>query len=194
MITYLIGGGPSAADLDTDALPKGFRIGVNDAAFHKPCDIFFTNDHGYALGIRGKIESFPGPRHLSIRHRHMPLFKDWDATVWQRMASNEPVLKAGQLSSGDHGVPGCSGYVAMNLAVQLGATKIILFGYDFAPVYTYFFNDDPYPRVRIPEVIASFRKIAPWYARKGIDIYNANPNSNIDVFQKITHEEARLIT
>jgi hypothetical protein len=190
VIVYLIGGGPSAADLNTNMLRGGLRIGVNDAAFHLPCDAFFSNDHGYCLGIRDKIEAFPGERHLAVRRRFFERFSNWDATIWQRMDEANPCTTSLQLSSGPHGTPGCSGYVAMNLAAQKGATTIVLFGYDFQAEYRYFFSSDPYPRVEIPGVIESFRKVAPWYRERGITVLNANPASAIDAFPRITHQEA----
>jgi hypothetical protein len=189
MIVYLIGGGPSAGALDTAALKGGYRIGINDAAFHKPVDSFFSNDHGYALDIRDKILSLPVPVHLAIRQRFTHLFDDWPATIWTRRDDKEPCTRPGELSSGPAGTPGCSGYVALNLAAQFGASKIILFGYDFQDDYSYFFAGT-YPRVRIPEVRDSLRAVASWYRRKGIEIFNANPQSAIDAFPRITHEEA----
>lgn len=189
MIINLIGGGPSAEDLDTSRL-KGLRIGINDAAFHKPCDVFFTNDHGYALRIRQQIEGFPGPRHLAVRQRFFERFRNWDATIWRRVDQIEPATRSVELSSGPAGTPGCSGYVAINLAAQLGAKTVLLFGYDFHPVYRCFFSPDPYPRISVPEVVESFRKVAPWYKRRGVRVLNANPDSAIDAFPKITHEEA----
>lgn len=115
------------------------RIGVNDAAFHKPCDAFFSNDHGYCLGIREKIEGFSGERHLAVRYRHSERFEGWQVQIWRRVDEREPILKRGELSSGERGTPGCSGYVALNLAAQIGAKTIVLFGYDFEDDYRYFF-------------------------------------------------------
>jgi hypothetical protein len=189
VIITLIGGGPSAADLDAAHIP-GLRIGVNDAAFHKPCDLFFTNDHGYALGIRQQIEAFPGERHLNIRHKHQHQFEGWPVTIWRRVEEREPTTDGMRLSSGPGGTPGCSGYVALNLAMRLGAKTIVLFGYDFDSAYHYFFSADPFPRKDIPGVIESFRMVAPWYRKRGIKVLNANPASAIDAFERITHAEA----
>src|SRR5688572_19351733 len=144
--TWIIGGGPSAGPVDPIRFKgRGVVLGVNDAAFHKPgCDAFFTNDHGYALDIRGKIEAFPGERHLAIRQRFLCRFEGWQATVWHRVDEREPCTRALRLSSGPAGTPGCSGYVALNLAAQMGARRIVLFGYDFDDDYQYFFDDRPY--------------------------------------------------
>lgn len=188
--TYIIGGGPSAAGLDTMRLNGGVRLGVNDAAFHKPCDAFFSNDHGYALRSRDKIEAFAGERHLAIRLKFFGRFLGWDARLWQRRDWQNPSIVPGSLSSGPEGTPGCSGYVALNLAAQMGAKRIVLFGYDFDADYRYFFSDEPHMRVCVPEVIASFRDVAPWYAKKGIRILNANLKSAIDAFPRFGHAVA----
>ncbi len=188
-VIFLLGGGPSAADIDVRGLP-GFVIGVNDAAFHKPCHAMFSNDHGYALGIREKIEAYPGERHLAVRWKFRGRFEGWQARIWRRWDWNNPARSDGDLSSGPTGTPGCSGYVAMNLAAQMGARTIVLLGYDFHEDYRYFFSDAPYPRVRVPEVIRSFREVAPWYRDNGIEVLNANPGSAIDAFPRITHDEA----
>lgn len=188
--TYIIGGGPSAAGLDTARLVGGIRLGVNDAAFHKPCDVYFSNDHGYALRTKDKILAFPGERHLAVRPQFMTKFAGWDARLWQRWDWEWPSRRPDALSSGPVGTPGCSGYVALNLAAQMGARRIVLFGYDFDRDYRYFFSRDPYPRVKIPEVIASFRQVAPWYIRQGIEVINANPASAIDAFPRLSHAEA----
>lgn len=191
----IIGGGPSAADLDTSTLKPAFVIGVNDAAFHKPCDAFFSNDHKYALRTMRQIETYPGERHLSVKSRALHLFRNVRSTVtiWERLYSGCPTLKRGRLSSGGHNTPGCSGYVALNLAAQMEANRVILFGYDMDDDYRYFFSETPYPRIKVPQVRGSFDKVAPWYRERGIEILNANPDSRIGAFPKITHEEAYAI-
>lgn len=189
---YIIGGGPSAGSFDTSLLPMdSLRIGVNDAALHKPCDIFFSNDHNYVLGIKASVLAFPGGNvHLSVFQRHHHLFAGWPVCLWRRMHLSAPTLEPNQLASGGHGTPGCSGYVALNLAAQLGARRIVLIGYDFHDSYTYFFDDRPFPRRDVPGVRASFRAVAPHYAQLGIEVLNASPGSAIDAFPIITHEAA----
>lgn len=190
--TFIIGGGPSAGPLDTGALAGlGVRLGVNDAALHKPVDAFFSNDHNYALGARAAIDALGVPVHLSVWHRNWCQFEDWpSATIWRRIHSAEPAMMPGCLSSGPHGTPGCSGYVAINLAVQMGARRIVLFGYDFHETYSYFFSNALHDRRDIPGVIRSFREISPIYRKCGIEIVNTNSGSAISAFEKMPHHEA----
>jgi hypothetical protein len=192
---FLIGGGQSALEVEVRRLRPlrqgGVIIGINDAAFHKRCDIFFSNDHGYALSVKQEIEKYD-EAYLSVRQKHMHMFENWNKNVciWRRVDEENPCTRPCMLSSGPPGTPGCSGYVALNLAAQLGAKRIILFGYDFHDQYKYFFNNDLHERKSILEVRKSFMDVAPWYAARGIEIFNANPNSSIEAFRKISHQEA----
>jgi hypothetical protein len=191
LTTCIIGGGPSATRLDTTQLAGVMRLGVNDAAFHVECDAFFSNDHNYALGVRASIEAFPGERHLSVWHRHQELFAGWRGVrIWRRTHGLAPAQHANALSSGGHATPGCSGYVALNLALQMGARRIVLFGYDFHDTYSYFFSSPLYPRRDIPGVRRSFLQVAPHYAALGVEIVNANPASAITAFPVMDQEEA----
>lgn len=189
-LTWIIGGGPSAGHLNSRKLTGGVRLGVNDAAFYKPCDAFFSNDHNYAQRILVTLKAFRGERHLSIKPAHLQDFAHPWLNVWTRVYEDAPTLEPGKLASGGPTVPGCSGYVALNLAAQMGAKRIVLFGYDFDPTYRYFFKDAPYPRVSIDGVIASFDAVAPWYAAQGIEVLNANPGSRIKAFRRISHQDA----
>lgn len=183
--TFIVGGGPSAATVDTAPLRRsGVVLGVNDATFHKACDAFFSNDHNYARGILSRLAELPGERHLAVRKRHWHQFTGWPVRLWERVETAEPATRPGVLSSGRVGDPACSGYVALNLAAQQGARRIVLLGYDFHDEYTYFFDDKPFPRVRVPEVRETFRAVAPWYAARGIEVVNANLASAIDAFPR----------
>jgi hypothetical protein len=187
---WVIGGGPSAASVDVDRLCGGVVVGVNDAAFHKSCQVFFSNDHRYAIRIRSQIEAFPGERHLSVRERNWPMFQGWPVTLWRRVTSEWPSQRRSEVSSGSIETPGCSGYVVLNFLAQMGVRAIVLFGYDFHQDYRYFFNNMPHNRRDIPGVMSSFHKVAPWYVRQGIKIWNASPGSAIKAFPILTHDEA----
>lgn len=192
--TWIVGGGLSASEFDASRVTSGVVLGVNDAAFHKPCQAFFSNDHNSALKTRKQIEAFAGERHLSVFPRRAHLFRDWrGVTLWQRVMEDTPSLKRGALASGGRTVPGCSGYVALNLAAQKGAKRIVLCGYDFSPTYNYFFDPKPIARREVAGVLASFRAVAPWYRARGIQILNANPASAIDAFDRVTLGEAYLL-
>lgn len=183
-VVSIFGGGPSAADLDTRKLP-GLVIGVNDAGLLKPCDIWFTLDHNYALEVSDRINRLPASTeaHVCALHKNWHLFEKVYTLLWRRVHTAVPPLDGQSLSSGPPGTPGCSGYVAINLAAALGARTIYLHGYDFHEPYRYWFDDAVHARLRVPDVIRSFRAVARQYEGMGIEVINCNPNSAIRCFR-----------
>lgn len=90
-----------------------------------------------------------------------------------------------------------SGYQAINLAVHLGAKRIVLLGYDMqAPVVcgklkTHWFGD--HPGGTSPGV---YREMLPWFdtlvgplKQHGVDILNATPGSELRTFPRRALEE-----
>lgn len=190
-VTFIIGGGPSARDVDTATLRHGLRIAVNDAASHKPADVFFSNDHNYVLNNRERIDAFGIPVHVNIWDKDRHRFAGWPSvTAWRRRTQDAPSAVPGELSSGPVASAGCSGYVAINLAVQMGARRIVLFGYDFHDPYAYFFNADPFPRKHIVDVRRTFTLVAQHYRAAGVQIVNASPGSAIGAFEIMSPREA----
>lgn len=189
----------SAAGLDVGRLRKGVILGVNDAALPvddeaEPrirCDAFFTGDHNYAASIKDKILAFAGERHLCIKSPHQNKFRWPNVTVWNRRFSDIPSFDEGVLSSGDDRGAGSSGLIAINLAVQMGARRVVIFGLDMrAEDYRYWFNGRSFNRARCPAAVDLYARAAPHYERLGFRILNANPASAVEAFPKITHEEA----
>lgn len=192
--TYIIGSGPSAGPVDTARLKHGVILGVNDAAFHKPCDAFFSLDHNYIRNHIKRLEQFTGEKHVCLMDRayFQDVYKQAGLTRWHRDYHNIPTLEPKKLSSGGP-QEGCSGLVAINLAAQMGAKRIFLFGYDFHHIYRYFYSDELVKRHHAPLIMERFRKVAPWYATHGIAVINANIDSHIDAFELITLEMAYLM-
>ncbi len=87
-----------------------------------------------------------------------------------------------------------SGYQAINLAVHLGAKKIILLGYDMhregardnwhdEPRPTS--SPDKYAHSMLPHFASLVRPLA----ERGVEVVNATPGSALDAFPKATLEE-----
>jgi len=126
-----IGGGPSLTPEDVDYVrDKANVIAINDAYKLAPwanilyaCDLKWWNWHG---GV-------PEFKHIKATQDKKASLK-YDLKYLQQTFIDDG--EAGQVSLGFDAVPGNirtgrnSGYQAMHLAMQLGATKIILLGYD----------------------------------------------------------------
>ena len=92
-----------------------------------------------------------------------------------------------------------SGYQAINLAVHLGAKKIVLLGYDMkggpvenGRIKTHWFGD--HPGNTSPSV---YSQMLPWFetliaplARRGVEVLNCTPGSAIRCFAKRRLDEA----
>lgn len=80
-----------------------------------------------------------------------------------------------------------SGFQAINLAVHLGARKIVLLGYDMKAKagQAHWFGDHPVPTVKTlwkDLFIPAFRTLADPLKRRGVEVVNATPDSALDVF------------
>ncbi len=83
-----------------------------------------------------------------------------------------------------------SGAQALNLAILLGATYIVLVGYDLRHVQgkSHFFGDHPSTLHQRNEYESFCRKFGP--APDGVTIINATPNSALKVYPQMVLEDA----
>lgn len=89
---------------------------------------------------------------------------------------------------------------AINLAVHLGATRIVLLGVDgkLSPEGRRHNHSDRYPwpikRGCFDDHAAEFAKIAPSARKMGVEIVNANPDSAINVWPKHSLQDCLCLT
>jgi hypothetical protein len=87
-----------------------------------------------------------------------------------------------------------SGYQAVNLAVHLGAARVILLGYDMGDQAgkDHWFGRHPYPAMRPPYQI--FREFFPSIVEPlkalGVEVINASRRTALDCFPRVRLEEA----
>lgn len=90
-----------------------------------------------------------------------------------------------------------SGYQSLNLAMLLGATRIILLGFDMRAVNDkkHFHPDHP-PGMNNPydglfkTWNQNFRSTLPDLKKAGVTVINATPDSALDAFPRMSLEEA----
>lgn len=196
-----IGGGPSltAAQVEAcrDRLDKrGFRvraIAVNNAYVLAPwADVLYFCDckwwrwhHQKLTGWKGMIVRMQGGAH-DFGDARIKVLRNLD--VKGGLADRRDGLHNGQNG----------GYQAINLAVHLGAKKIVLLGYDMhAPLVngrpqTHWFGD--HPGGTNPSV---YDTMLPWFEtlvrpleKRGIEIVNCTPGSAIRVFPRKPLQDA----
>ncbi len=189
---YILGGGPSLNDVDIDRLHgDGHRVIAVNKSFRLAewADAMFFNDKGFFLGNRQRLLDFPGLK----------------VSTCKAIINNAPGIKFVRRRNTPWGLmrdPGfigwneSSGAAAINLAMHLGATKLILFGYDMKRIGDYCNWDqvlekkfapkafDPYKRFRAP-----FPRIAQDLRGMNIHCVNATPGSALTEFPIVDPEE-----
>ncbi len=87
-----------------------------------------------------------------------------------------------------------SGYQALNLAFHLGATRIVLLGYDLqraASGETHWFGNHPDPHVSAYAAwIPNFRPLARDLKARGVEVINCSPETALDAFPRQSLTEA----
>lgn len=183
---YIVGGGPILKDFDFNRLKGHKVIGINRAYEVVPfADALYWTDKSFYMTHKGGVDSFKGMKVTTNDWHSMP-----DSIIKLLATYQEPIdFTLNSLSRGNN-----SGYGAINLAVRLGAKKIILLGFDMQHSNgsshwhdgydTTFTLLDPYVKMmheykRLPQALSDL----------GIEVINASIDSRLDVFPRINLDE-----
>lgn len=187
--------GPSLTQADVDRVRgRATVVCVNDAHRLAPwADVLYSSDRYWwayhkavppFAGARATIEYSPGrkPAELSTLA---------PAMVYYRHTGHEG------LELSPDGLRTCgqnSGGAALNLAVHLGATRVLLLGYDMGDVTgkQHFFG--PHPRAiagrhNFPRWRQAFETMAPLLAGAGVEVINCSRTTSLNAFPCRTIDE-----
>lgn len=174
---FILGGGPSLADVDVERLRgRGRVIAVNDAGLHLApwADVLFFADGA--------------GRWWSWNHLKLDLFRG--EHIITRAQISDPRVKRLRhdpklaLSDDPGTVAGfCGGSSCINLAHLFGAKTIILLGFDMRP-------GNWHANHRLPSIanchrerfIPALERMAPELAARGVTVLNTNPRSALRCF------------
>lgn len=176
---FILGGGPSLASTDLEAVDPARSIAVNVAGELLPrTAVLFSRCATWCEGNVDLLRGWPG---LAVVTR-------------ARLAAKAPNVKIVAMERRDtFPAPGhhairygrSSGHAAVSLAVAMGARRIVLLGFDCRPVDGRTNWHDRYAEARLaiyPEFARAWRG---WHAaarRVGVEIVNATPGSATDEF------------
>ena len=182
---YLVGGGPSLRGFDWSRLDGKNVIAVNRAFQVLPnAPYVYFSDKRFWDWHGAQLKSYSG-RIISGAHR----LRVNGVESYQFTGVAGLDLTPGKLRHGNS-----SGYAAINLAVHLGARKIVLLGYDMRMVDDRAHWHDGYPVVARQNVFdkmhAFFETMVPQLKQLDVTVLNACPGSRINAFPQISHEEA----
>lgn len=181
-----IGGGPSLTPADVDyCRGKAFVIAINDAYKLAPwADLLYACDARWWNWHRG-VKEFKG-----LKFSLQKAAGSWKGVgVLKRTGDYGLERKPHAIRAGRN-----SGYQAINVAVHLGATRILLLGYDMQITPgkpTHWFGEHPN---RQPPPVQSFRgafrSLPPILAEFKLTIINCSRETSLNYFPKMPIEGA----
>lgn len=188
-VAFILGGGPSLAGVDVDRLRgRGRVVAVNDAGLDVApwADVLYFADgwHRWLGWNVHRLPDFKGER-IVTRARLVP----WpDDPRMRRVAWTYPELD--HVTDG-RGVAGfCGGGNAISLAWQLGASPIVLLGFDMRPGnYHTAHKLPPKPGQHAATFIPALERMAAAMRGERQFVLNATPGSALRAFPAVDLEE-----
>ena len=194
---FIIGGGPSLKDFDFTLLRGRSVIGVNDALRLgvKIVPVVIFGDRSWWQKLRFEIDNYI-TRDGGIVYSVSSSMEDFKLPNIRQLKRHRGGLGDGQYLGWNYS----SGAAAVNLAVNLGAVRIFLLGFDMGmtPKKEHHWHNHLH-RNRLPtddtftRFLSGFRSVAEGLAKKypEVEVYNVTPNnmSRLPHFKKISFEE-----
>jgi len=181
-----LGGGPSLTREDVEACRgKATVLAINDAYRLAPwADVLYGADSKW-WGWHKGVSSFAG-----LKFSLQPDAGQWPGVqVLRNTGEGGLELDPSGLRTGRN-----SGYQAINLAVHLGATRVLLLGYDMGPGpkgETHWFGDHPDRNVSpYTTFLARFEAIVEPLRQLGVEVINCSRRTALTVFPCQPLEEA----
>lgn len=197
-IVYIVAGGPSLRGFDWRRLEQKKVIAINKALYACPnaLVLYWTDEriwHSHRQAIEGHSARF---KITAYNYVYSVVYPSEIFTYKFTGMRGFDDSKAG-LCHGNN-----AGYAAINLAVKLGAKTLVLLGYDFR--YSsqgeshwhdgHFLSDGTRVSHReetlTKKMLPNFESLRVPLLQNRVTVYNANLDSRLNVWPKITVEEA----
>jgi len=168
---HVLGGGPSLTRETCDALRGLHAIAINSTIRLAPwVECMFFMDFAWFRDHRGIVDPFTGIAVTASRRAKKALHRLHLVTP--------PVISAEPLTAGHH---------AIDVAAAMGASKIILHGYDCRTIDGRSHCHTDYPMqwtdgLYRDRILPLWRGWGERMRRKGVDVVNASPDSAIGEF------------
>ena len=196
---FIVAGGPSLVGQDLcirgglkALLEDKIVLGVNNAIYlGSMIDVLFFGDAKWYWWNKEAIDNFKGLKitrsRISPKSNPMPKpVPDNNGILILRKGGFKGLERDPKRLSWN----GSSGGCAINVAVHLGAKKIVLLGYDMKLGNKEEKNMIPHPlehkkKQTYNNMLEKFKTIAPVAGELGVKILNATPGSRIECFEKV---------
>jgi len=188
----LIASGPSAKKVNVAALEGRAKVlTINESYQLCPfADALYACDAAW-WKLRLGVKEFHGLK-ISQDREACKLYPDVKRVIVDRYSNVLQLEEPGRVGAG-----GNSGFQALNLAVQFGANKIILVGYDMRVDLGEHWHkrhplplSNPHPNDNIPRWRTSIDGAAGLLRQLGVNVYNCSSVSLLRSYPKVTIEEA----
>jgi uncharacterized Rossmann fold enzyme len=182
----ILGGGPSLTPEQASRAKQFRRIATNNAFLLDPeADVLCWGDTYWYLDNHKTIELHKGP--LKVTWRHSPGYGKLDVKtlVYQKIEKNGPAITTDPcVIMGSN-----TGHGAINLAVHLGAKRILLLGFDMHFKNGHNWHDlhkRHADQARYDLFILEMERAAEDLKRLGVEVVNCSPDSALTCFPKET--------
>ena len=183
---YILGGGPSINNLNLEKLKGKNVIGTNDAyVIASFIPYLYFMDCPWYIQHRDALDHYDGVKISTC----VKCANAYDVVYLKTGSPRGIDDRKGYLCRGNN-----SGYGAINVAVKFSPSKIILLGYDmrFVDGRANFHNNHT-REVKEERYTEEFYKTYEYLkeplSAKGIEIFNATPNSKLQTFPVISPDE-----
>lgn len=195
----LVASGPSAAKANIEALRGRAKVVVINESWQLApwADVLYACDTKW-WKLRLGVPKFNGLKvcHVDLKSRQdVDIIRAFPKVRWvhvDRWGDQLLTERPGYLGAG-----GNSGFQALNLAVQFGAKKILLIGYDMTIAHGEHWHarhpmplSNPHPQQNLPRWRKSLDGSAGRLRALGVEVVNASPVSELKAFPKMSVEEA----
>jgi hypothetical protein len=185
---YIIGGGPSLKNFNFANLKGHKTIAINKSIlFHNDADVLYWTDSRFYTWYKNDIDNFNG---LKFALKPGSQYTS-DINILKKGIPHGLEKDPGVLAHGYN-----SGYAAINLAYHLGASRIVLLGFDMHNTNKDTHFHDGYPAsaasnyIYKDKFIPGFKELERCLRIEGVTVFNASPHSQLNVFPKITLVQA----
>lgn len=173
---FVIGGGSSLSSIDPERLREKRIIATNEAGLTLTpwADVLFWADKRWRELNLSRLNLHTGAYKVTRGHWQLHGVHTLK-TVKGFKPPREP-WEIGGRSSGE---------AAVQLAVHMGADRVVLLGFDMTPGHFHDKHKWTVPESTYATFIDSFNWTAEWCKTKGVEVLNATPNSALTCFTKV---------
>lgn len=174
---FVLGGGSSLSGFDTSVLSGKRVIATNEAGLtvYPDADVLFYADSRWYDWNKERMGLFKG-RHIVTRPPMPHSGHKVLARTKTLLTPPRHRWEVGGYSSGE---------AAVQLAVHMGAKRIVLLGFDMKPGHFHDKHKVAVPQDTYKRFMHSFEVTAKWCKGKGVEVLNATPDSALMCFEKV---------